>query len=470
MRKETGKKYDVIIVGGGITGLLSAAILSGAGRRVLVVERTGEFGGMLKMIKYKGEEYYFGAHHIAGTDADSVTGGVWKALGMDVREDFEEVTHMRLLTAGKSLMIPLKLGELETYIKERYPGETGTEDFFSRLRRYQTFFREGDQKGLLKMFLEHSQTTYYELLRSYFKQDEAVRILAMLGPGYGGIGIQGPAFNNLSLLLSYSLGSGRFKEGNTGAVKRLIALARQHGCVFLSHTDCVDIRVRDGRIRGIVCKTPDGTEEYEGENLLFASYPFAVLKPYLSGTRLEKKLEGFHPGPSVIRVCGRLARIPDSFAADTVYMGGYGAEELDKNIFLEDRLTKLPVCMICVYREAGTPRFLLTFQVQADKKVRIAQDKLLQLIKNELPELAEQITDCFVLYDDVYRSVTNTAWGSVFGWQRTPYVYLNANVYTPCMPGIKGLYIAGNWSTDYGVYGALRTARKACEAMMKKKS
>ncbi|HBA70173.1 MAG TPA: hypothetical protein DCZ40_12570 [Lachnospiraceae bacterium] len=58
--------YDIIIVGGGITGIISAAVLSGTGKKVMLAERTGEYGGMFRMIEHKGEEYYFGAHHIAG--------------------------------------------------------------------------------------------------------------------------------------------------------------------------------------------------------------------------------------------------------------------------------------------------------------------------------------------------------------------------------------------------------------------
>lgn len=213
MRKDIFNiQYDVIIIGGGITGIISAAMLSKRKRKVLLVERTGEFGGMFKMIERAGEEFYFGAHHIAGICEDSTTGKMLKDLGINIEEDIKKVTHMRMLNHNKEYLIPLDLDELKDYIKINYPNESNVDAFFELVRQYQTYFKKGDDKGLLRMFIANSKITYWQLLKQYFENDEIIKVLTALGPGYGGIGAQGVAFNNLSLLISYSLGSGYLKK------------------------------------------------------------------------------------------------------------------------------------------------------------------------------------------------------------------------------------------------------------------
>ncbi|MFM8506202.1 MAG: NAD(P)-binding protein, partial [Actinomycetota bacterium] len=46
MQHQT-KRYDAIIVGGGVGGLVSAIRLAAAGRSVAVLERSAQFGGKL---------------------------------------------------------------------------------------------------------------------------------------------------------------------------------------------------------------------------------------------------------------------------------------------------------------------------------------------------------------------------------------------------------------------------------------
>ncbi len=68
--------YDAAILGGGITGLATAYFLSKAGKKVIVIERGSQLGGVLKMtqheadgVKYELEEFY---HHVLSGDVDMI--------------------------------------------------------------------------------------------------------------------------------------------------------------------------------------------------------------------------------------------------------------------------------------------------------------------------------------------------------------------------------------------------------------
>ena len=60
------KDLDAIVIGSGIGGLATAAILSKAGRRVLVLEQHDQAGGCCHTFIDKGYEFDVGVHYIGG--------------------------------------------------------------------------------------------------------------------------------------------------------------------------------------------------------------------------------------------------------------------------------------------------------------------------------------------------------------------------------------------------------------------
>ena len=56
-------KYDAIIIGAGLGGLSAGAFLSKAGRKVLVLEKTGSVGGRCRSIELMGHRYDVGADY-----------------------------------------------------------------------------------------------------------------------------------------------------------------------------------------------------------------------------------------------------------------------------------------------------------------------------------------------------------------------------------------------------------------------
>ena len=75
-------KVDVAIVGGGPAGLVSAALLAQAGKRVAVVERERTLGGRSRHWRYRGHEIGLGSH-LVEDPGDSLT-RVCELLGVEL--------------------------------------------------------------------------------------------------------------------------------------------------------------------------------------------------------------------------------------------------------------------------------------------------------------------------------------------------------------------------------------------------
>jgi phytoene dehydrogenase-like protein len=66
---NTTDKYDVVVVGAGVSGLLSALALSKEGKRVLVLEKENYIGGVCRSYRYQGYTVDTGPHIITRLDS-----------------------------------------------------------------------------------------------------------------------------------------------------------------------------------------------------------------------------------------------------------------------------------------------------------------------------------------------------------------------------------------------------------------
>ena len=69
------KDYDVIIIGAGLGGLFTGAILSKEGFQVTIVEKNTTIGGGLQTFQRFGEHFDTGMHVIGGMQPG---GNIWK--------------------------------------------------------------------------------------------------------------------------------------------------------------------------------------------------------------------------------------------------------------------------------------------------------------------------------------------------------------------------------------------------------
>ena len=88
-------KYDIIIVGSGLGGLVCGYILSKKGFKVAIVEKNAQIGGCLQSFRRKGVNFDTGMHYIGSMDEGQILYRFWKYLGLT-----ETIPLQRLNNAG----------------------------------------------------------------------------------------------------------------------------------------------------------------------------------------------------------------------------------------------------------------------------------------------------------------------------------------------------------------------------------
>ena len=74
---QVPSELDAIVVGSGPGGLVTAAILAKAGKRVLVVEQHDQAGGTFHTFIDKGYEFDVGVHYIGDVGGSTLTKTLW---------------------------------------------------------------------------------------------------------------------------------------------------------------------------------------------------------------------------------------------------------------------------------------------------------------------------------------------------------------------------------------------------------
>jgi phytoene desaturase len=145
------RDYDILVIGSGMGGMSSAALLSHAGYRTLVVEKLPRIGGRCSTIEYKGAKCTTG---VIGPEM----GGVLEKLFQDVGAAFDvrPVGPPHYLIKGKNLKLPSK-GGLKTLLASATDDPSEVERVMEALSRGLRWSEPSKAISLKDWLLQYTQ-------------------------------------------------------------------------------------------------------------------------------------------------------------------------------------------------------------------------------------------------------------------------------------------------------------------------
>ncbi|MEK7822007.1 MAG: FAD-dependent oxidoreductase, partial [Planctomycetota bacterium] len=176
MGRPSAKRYDVVVIGAGIGGLVCSAFLSRKGKKVLLVEQHSQPGGYCTTFKRKGFIFDAAVHHIGGCGRYSIVGRCLKELGLGM-EFFRLDPMDSLVFPDFSIDIPAEIEDYIALLGKKYPLEKGhVEKFFKDfVKLYWAIINEASDSPTLN---NYKNMTYKEMLDSFFEDGELKRTLA----------------------------------------------------------------------------------------------------------------------------------------------------------------------------------------------------------------------------------------------------------------------------------------------------
>lgn len=257
---------QVVIIGAGLGGLFTGAILSKEGFQVTILEKNAAIGGGLQTFERFGELFDTGMHVVGGLQPQ---GNVWKIcryLGIlqDVKvRDVDDACTDRLYFAEDHTFYTIAKGR-DGFIRslaERFPQER------ENLVRYvDAVMAMADRVDLFNLRPSTGQMSLLAEANDFlmpaddfiarFTTDSRLRsVLAYMNPLYGGRAHETPAYVHAIISTLYIKGASRFVGGSHQFAMLLEGLIRQNGGQVLTRQEVAWLEVNNRKIDYVKTKT-----------------------------------------------------------------------------------------------------------------------------------------------------------------------------------------------------------------------
>ena len=270
---KTKDKYDAIIIGSGISGLCSAALLGMEGKSVLVLEKHFKIGGYTHTFKRQGYEWDVGIHYI---------GGVHKKNSFS-RKLFDKITennlkwnktddnYDRIIFPDKSYDFIAPKSKFIEQIKSYFPEESSNIDKYidvvlSINKAMFKYFAAKSLSGvkeflfknyLSKDFLKFSDKTTYEALSKITKNDRLIGVLTGQWGDYG-LPPKESSFAMHCAIAGHYLDGANYPVGGSRMISESIApVIEKHGGQIFISTGVDSIYIKNGVAKGVVLENGD---------------------------------------------------------------------------------------------------------------------------------------------------------------------------------------------------------------------
>jgi all-trans-retinol 13,14-reductase len=278
--ETAGKKYDVVIIGSGLGGMVCGTILSKEGKRVCIVEKNEQIGGSLQTFKREGVTFDTGVHYIGGLAKGNTLYKIFNYLdimnrletwrmdeeGFDVvmfKEDPEEYPYGMGYENFKRILCSKFHDEktaIETYCNDM-------QRICDSVPLYR--LRSGDPEDI-SMFTVGAKD-YFEKLTANKKLQS---VLAGTNLLYAGTD-KTPLYVHALVVNSYIESAYKIKNGGDQIVKLMARVIKENAGEILRKREVKRIHVEDGLANSIELKTG---ERIFGDLFISNIHPAKTLK------------------------------------------------------------------------------------------------------------------------------------------------------------------------------------------------
>ncbi len=500
-KPELQDTYDTIIIGSGMGGLATAAILAKAGKKVLVLERHYTAGGFTHVFKRKGYEWDVGIHYIGEVQRansilkklfDYVSDGAlkWADMG-DVYDriiigdkHYDFVKGVKNFKAKMISYFPEEEQAITAYINEVFKAVKTSKNFYIS-KTIPPVLNALAGGFLRKPFHKYSDKTTYEVLHELTDNEELIKVLT---GQYGDYGLppKESSFSMHASVARHYFDGGNFPIGGSSQIVKTIdpVIAAAGGTILVS-AEVDEIIIENNTAIGVQMK--DG-KQVLAKNIVSSAGVITTFTKLLPASIVEKHKLKRH-----------LQKVKPSVAHVSLYIGLEGSPEALKipktnywiypakgdhdtcvKNYLEDLSQPFPVVYMS-FPSAKDPDWnnrypgkssidiitLIPYDIfekwedtswkkRGDEYEKIKEDiaqRLLKELYKQLPQVEGKI-DCYELSTPLTtKHFVNYHKGEVYGLDHSPSRFRQSFL-KPRTP-IKNFYLTGQDIVTAGVGGAL---------------
>jgi phytoene desaturase len=489
--KAHATDYDIIVIGSGIGGLTSAALLAKAGKSVLVVEQHDRPGGYAHSFKRKHFVFDSGVHLTSGCGMEGYEGGqiirkVLQTIGVYDQLEFIQVNPFAYADfPGIQVDLPYGIDAFVNKLAQLFPDqETGLRDFLKLCLSVSEQAAMADAilasknsasiQNCLPLLLQYRQSTLADVWQKFIQNEQLQSIVACNWP-YLGLPPNKVSFVYWATMMVGYLVDGAYycKGGFQKLAECLVNGLNKHGGEIRYKSAVEKISVIDNQVCSI--QLASGENIRAGKIISNADIKqtiFALIGADYFPKRYISRLNEMQPSLSifVVYIATDLDLSAQKTRHEAFYYDHFNHERHYSNS-TNGNLSWLSITVPTLIDSSIAPKgghlvmltTLAPFDLYPDWSVAKPEftAKMLAFAEQKIPGLKDHILFMESGSPATMQRYTRNHQGSAYGWDATP-AQSGANRLANKSP-IDGLYFSGHWTSPgggiYGVcYSGMRTA------------
>ena len=272
----------VIIIGSGLGGLMSGAVLSKEGYEVHVLEKNHQTGGNLQTFEREGHRFETGLHYIGSMDRGQTLYQFFKYVGLTSRLHLRrlEMRGYDRLTFGEEGEVYFHNQGWDNFEKEltaAFPQEKEGIRSYVRMvretiRSIPLYDLENADNYLLSP--DHLKGCAMGVISSLIDNKRLRSVLAGANSIYHGAAQRTPWYLHCCVRNSLVQSSWRPAEGSDQISNELVRIIQEQGGSVTTHSEVKELLVSDGKVAGAVT---GGGEVYAGDYFISNVHPSVTL-------------------------------------------------------------------------------------------------------------------------------------------------------------------------------------------------
>jgi phytoene dehydrogenase-like protein len=468
MSKTDGNKYDAIIIGAGISGLVCGCYLAKAGLKVAVVEQHDKPGGYFTSFKRKGFLFDAAAHSFGNYREGGHVRKIFTELGINDAIDIKRYDPSDIIiTPDYSITLGNDMQATMRDLASIFPHEK------NNITRFYNFLTTADQTEFIKL----KDKTFGQLLQKYFQDTKLINTLSTPVFGNGGLPPSRlHAFSGAKIFSEFLIDGGYYAEGGIQNIPNALAQVIKRNSGIVKYRSLAK-KILNER------QSVSGVELENGDRLISLYVISAgdltqTYKVLLSDIAIdEEKIDRVNtmiPSLSVfilyIGVDEPFADLPNP-GTNVWYLADYDLDRIYASINKGD-FDQISAFMLRVSPDRKTilafmTAPFITIQFWKENKKKIA-DRFLDKIASVIRNLKQHIIYYDAATPSTLQRYTLNYHGAAYGWAKMP--SQTGDIIASKESPLQGLFFIGHWtSIGFGMPGACYSGYEAARRILRNK-
>lgn len=283
-------KYDIVIIGSGLGGLLCGNILSKEGKNVCILEKQAQFGGNLQTFKREGKIFDTGVHYVGGLSEGQNLHQYFKYTGVIDKLKLQRLSldaFDKINFKGKTYSFAQGYDNFIETLTSDFPSEKNALiEYTKKIKEICNRFPLYNLRPNLGLDNEH---IYYEqsvgnFINSITSNKTLQNILAGNNMLYAGIPDKTPIAIHALITNSLIEGAYRFEDGSQQLADLLAETIKNNGGTLMNNSEVKKLEINHGKVESAVLSNG---EIIEADYFISAIHPSLTLA--MTDTKLLRK-------------------------------------------------------------------------------------------------------------------------------------------------------------------------------------